>query len=203
MTLSDEIIEGIRTLWADGLSVVQIGKRLGISKNTVVGRRNRMGLPTRGNYIAPKRTAEKCALIDDMLRNGMSVQGIARETQTGEEYVRGRRNELDIKAWNGPASRGRRSIWARDTAPRAFYNMDLFDDPISEPAPVREARVVPLHAPAIKRIARGGCQYPMWNHNERAKLSPDGMALVCEAAIVRGTYCTEHAALCYSRKIAA
>ncbi len=48
---TDELIEQLKTLWADGLTTGDIGKRLGISKNAVVGKAHRLGLKGRPSPI--------------------------------------------------------------------------------------------------------------------------------------------------------
>lgn len=46
-----ETVEQLRRDWADGLSVVQIGKRTGLGKNAVVGKAHRLGLLPRPSPI--------------------------------------------------------------------------------------------------------------------------------------------------------
>ncbi len=62
---SDERISQLRSLWSEGLSTAEIGRRLGISKNAVVGKAHRLHLPARPSPIRnppafrsmPRRTA--------------------------------------------------------------------------------------------------------------------------------------------------
>jgi GcrA cell cycle regulator len=54
---TDERVETLRKLWADGLTTGEIGKRLGVSKNAVVGKAHRLGLKSRPSPI--KRTKKK------------------------------------------------------------------------------------------------------------------------------------------------
>jgi len=56
MVWSDERIEQLKALWAEGLTTGEIGKRLGVSKNAVVGKAHRLGLKGRPSPI--KRTAQ-------------------------------------------------------------------------------------------------------------------------------------------------
>jgi GcrA cell cycle regulator len=51
MEWSDEIIAKLRALWAEGLSTAEIGRRLNISKNAVVGKAHRLNLPPRPSPI--------------------------------------------------------------------------------------------------------------------------------------------------------
>ena len=51
MEWNDETIGRLRTLWDEGLSTAEIGRRLGVSKNAVVGKAHRMTLPARPSPI--------------------------------------------------------------------------------------------------------------------------------------------------------
>jgi GcrA cell cycle regulator len=49
------MIATLRALWAEGLSTAAIGRRMSITKNAVVGKANRLGLPARAIPIVPKK----------------------------------------------------------------------------------------------------------------------------------------------------
>lgn len=51
MVWTDERIEELKALWAEGLTTGEIGKRLGVSKNAVVGKAHRLGLQGRPSPI--------------------------------------------------------------------------------------------------------------------------------------------------------
>ena len=51
MEWTEEAIAKLRTLWAEGLSTAEIGRRLNISKNAVVGKAHRLNLPPRPSPI--------------------------------------------------------------------------------------------------------------------------------------------------------
>ncbi len=66
MDWTDEVIERLKSLWAEGLSTAEIGRRMGISKNAVVGKAHRLSLPPRPSPIrrgaageTPRRTAPR------------------------------------------------------------------------------------------------------------------------------------------------
>ncbi len=54
---SEDRVEKLRKLWADGLTTGEIGKRLGVSKNSVVGKAHRLNLESRPSPI--RRSAKK------------------------------------------------------------------------------------------------------------------------------------------------
>lgn len=51
MDWSAEAIETLKALWAEGHSTAEIGRRMGISKNAVVGKAHRLVLPARPSPI--------------------------------------------------------------------------------------------------------------------------------------------------------
>lgn len=51
MEWNDETIAKLRALWDEGLSTAEIGRRLNISKNAVVGKAHRLNLPSRPSPI--------------------------------------------------------------------------------------------------------------------------------------------------------
>ncbi len=62
MEWAEETIVRLRSLWDEGLSTAEIGRRLGVSKNAVVGKAHRLDLPARPSPIrrdgsGPRRRA--------------------------------------------------------------------------------------------------------------------------------------------------
>ncbi|HSU06852.1 MAG TPA: GcrA family cell cycle regulator [Acetobacteraceae bacterium] len=51
MEWTEDTIQRLRALWSDGLSTAEIGRRLGISKNAVVGKAHRLELSARPSPI--------------------------------------------------------------------------------------------------------------------------------------------------------
>lgn len=61
MDWTNDAIEQLRNLWADGHSATQIGARLGVSKNTVIGKAHRLKLPGRASPIRCRVPGEQGA----------------------------------------------------------------------------------------------------------------------------------------------
>src|SRR5580765_4374685 len=66
MEWNDEVIIQLRALWDEGHSTAEIGRRLGVTKNAVVGKAHRLDLPARPSPIrrdgtggAPRRSAPR------------------------------------------------------------------------------------------------------------------------------------------------
>ena len=54
---TERAIKRLRDLWALGLSTAEIGRHMGISKNAVIGKKNRLKLPGRASPIKPREGA--------------------------------------------------------------------------------------------------------------------------------------------------
>lgn len=59
MEWNDENIARLRELWAEGHSTAEIGRRMGISKNAVVGKAHRLSLPPRPSPIRREEVEAK------------------------------------------------------------------------------------------------------------------------------------------------
>ncbi len=59
MDWTDEVIDRLKTLWGEGVSTAEIGRRIGVSKNAVVGKAHRLLLEPRPSPIrrGPPATA--------------------------------------------------------------------------------------------------------------------------------------------------
>ena len=53
---TDERLDELKKLWAEGLSISQIGEALGVSRNAIAGKAHRMGLPKRPSPISKSKT---------------------------------------------------------------------------------------------------------------------------------------------------
>lgn len=63
MAWTDQMVEDLRKMWKEGLTTGEIGKRLNVSKNSIVGKVHRLGLSGRPSPIKKKEvsTAESPA----------------------------------------------------------------------------------------------------------------------------------------------
>ncbi|MQR98381.1 GcrA family cell cycle regulator [Gluconobacter aidae] len=58
MEWTDETIARLRDLWSQGLSTAEIGRQLSITKNAVVGKAHRLGLPPRPSPIRNRKVQD-------------------------------------------------------------------------------------------------------------------------------------------------
>lgn len=57
MAWTDQMVEDLKKMWKEGLTTGEIGKRLGVSKNSIVGKVHRLGLSGRPSPIKKKTDA--------------------------------------------------------------------------------------------------------------------------------------------------
>lgn len=58
MAWTDEMVDQLRAMWIEGLTTGEIGKRLGVSKNSIVGKVHRLGLSGRPSPIKKKENSD-------------------------------------------------------------------------------------------------------------------------------------------------
>lgn len=58
MAWTDEMVDDLRTMWKQGMTTAEIGKKLGVSKNSIVGKVHRLGLSGRPSPIKKKDEVE-------------------------------------------------------------------------------------------------------------------------------------------------
>ncbi len=70
---TDATIAALRSLWDEGLPTAEIGRRLGVSKNAVVGKSHRLNLPARPSPIrrdgvrqAPRPRRPRCPSLSEL-----------------------------------------------------------------------------------------------------------------------------------------
>ncbi len=61
MAWTDQMVEDLKRMWKEGLTTGEIGRRLNVSKNSIVGKVHRLGLSGRPSPIKKKSDAEKTA----------------------------------------------------------------------------------------------------------------------------------------------
>lgn len=88
---SREALEKLEKFWLEGVPTAQIGIRLGVSKNAVVGKAHRRGLPPRPNPTAEsRRKGNQIAAMRDALADGKSPEEVAQAFGTDVEAMSAR-----------------------------------------------------------------------------------------------------------------
>lgn len=179
----------LRGLWRDGHSTAEIGRRMGRTKNSIIGRAHRLDLPPRGSPIITNKTdISQIAKAKTLRGHGASIGHIVRATGMGK-------NTIYRILGRDPIVRPKPAPKPKPAVVKLVVVASLPPVVAQKPLPVS---LVPVMRDTAAP-SRGGCYYPLWADNERPKFRDDGRPLLCDAPIERGSYCPQHAAVCYSR----
>ncbi len=83
MEWTDELIARLKELWEQGLSTAEIGRQLAITKNAVVGKAHRLGLPPRPSPIRNKTAVEGAAKPARPRAKKAEAAPVTAETEVG------------------------------------------------------------------------------------------------------------------------
>lgn len=86
MAWTDEQVESLRQLWAEGLTANEIAKKLGVTKNSIVGKVHRLCLPARPSPIKIKEDGEMLEFPETELAEQVSDEAVfeAEDVNQGE-----------------------------------------------------------------------------------------------------------------------
>jgi GcrA cell cycle regulator len=168
MVWDEETIRHLRDLWAQGHSTAEIGRRLGVSKNAIVGKAHRLDLDARPSPIrrdAAKPVAERPASYPRMAGPTLPPLASAGVQSPPPSNVQALRSP--------PVSNSRPVVVAAV--------------PVAAPAP----RPVMPSAPIQVRRSAPSCCWPIGEPGTKA-------FRFCDDVSVAGKpYCDEHAKLAY------
>ncbi len=171
MEWNDETIARLRTLWNEGLSTAEIGRRMGVSKNAVVGKAHRLGLAARPSPIrrdasgaSTPRPAAPRRIVGPTLPPLGAALAVAEE-------VKVERPEPRIVA---------KAPLAEPAVPKP---------PAAHPISAHAAPVRAIASPRTSRLA--ACCWPIGEPGTKSFRFCD------EEALTGKPYCGEHAQLAY------
>ncbi len=174
MEWSEEVIGRLRMLWSEGHSTAEIGRRLGISKNAVVGKAHRLDLPSRPSPI--RREAGP---------NGGSRRAQPRRT-AGPTLPPLTSTAAPPPAGSGAAAT--RSLAEQPAGERA--GTDLAPRRTVQPLVAPATRVQGLPRTYGRTIA---CCWPLGEPGSKS------FRFCCDDSVPGKPYCEEHAKLAYVR----
>ena len=172
MEWSEETIAQLRALWAEGHSTAEIGRRMGISKNAVVGKAHRLSLSSRPS---PIRRGE----------GGPSRRAAARRV-SGPTLPPLRTAMTALPAARPAIAAPRASVSDQPGAAQAAQPRPVAE-PVSRPA------LRPVPPPRTGSLRPQPCCWPIGEPGTRS-------FRFCDAEATPGKpYCAEHVQLAYVR----
>jgi GcrA cell cycle regulator len=173
MEWNDETIARLRTLWNEGLSTAEIGRRMAVSKNAVVGKAHRLGLAARPSPIRRDALAASTPRpVTPRRVVGPTLPPLTATLPTPDQLRTGDR--LD---------------------PRGSAKPPLSPPRIAKP-PVQSVAPAPVTAAPVRAVAHRGsrlvaCCWPIGEPGTKSFRFCD------EDALTGKPYCAEHAQLAY------
>ena len=213
----------LRQFWAGDLSATQIGMRMGLNKNQVIGRAHRLALPNRA-HRAPPPPSPVTNQQKEIIRNLWATASFARISQytgLGETRIKAVARELNLPGRDPALARtlkanAHRKSWgvvSRPTArspelPRERRARAAFPSPArpGDPRPAVASGLIGVssqpNSPGAASNPRpvflaGKCQFPLWSNRERPTHA------YCEAPTVArrngcaSPFCATHYAVAY------
>lgn len=96
MAWTDEMVEDLKKMWIEGLTTGEIGKRLGVSKNSIVGKVHRLDLTSRPSPIKKKEeTSETPAKEVAPVKSSKETTSIKTPSKKVEEEVHTERTRAE------------------------------------------------------------------------------------------------------------
>lgn len=183
MEWTEETIQRLRALWQEGHSTAEIGRRMGISKNAVVGKAHRLELPARPSPIRrqstprpPRPATPRPAAVKPAPRP--AVAPVAERPAPRPQPASSASNVVTML--RAPAAP------AENRAPAEPRRADPFD-----PGPRAEERAEARAERSVRRLT--SCCWPLGEPGTRS-------FRFCGCETVPGKpYCLEHAQLAYVR----
>ncbi|MBO1324615.1 GcrA family cell cycle regulator [Acetobacter sp. TBRC 12305] len=191
MEWTEEIIAQLKDLWAEGLSTAEIGRRLSITKNAVVGKAHRLGLPPRPSPIRREGKAKPTG-AEKPEKTAQPVAEVTADAQRSEPAPAAPRAPLAPSVSEQPAP--------APSSPQAT------DTPVQEKvAPKEKAAASPKAAPKSKPVFRTISDAEPQKRRGPSCCWPIGDPGTpgfhfCGATPLPGKpYCDEHAQIAYVR----
>jgi GcrA cell cycle regulator len=185
MEWNDETIIRLRQLWDEGLSTAEIGRRLNVSKNAVVGKAHRMLLPPRPSPIrrdgaAPARPAPPRRVVGPTLPPlPASLAPPAPRPATAPH----------LAADGAPINRSAAPLALEPAHRQAVPTQPLPTHPAPTPPAADAAAPIRAVPPASGR--HSACCWPLGDPGTRSFRFCDG------ASLPGKPYCAEHAQVAY------
>lgn len=115
MAWTEQMVEDLRTMWKQGMTTAEIGKKLNVTKNSIVGKVHRLGLSGRPSPIkkkdedAAESKAETSAAVQPAAESKPAASS-AKSTGKAEKFVAENRPSAPSAAKNDAAKKGMVSL---------------------------------------------------------------------------------------------
>lgn len=190
MPWNDEMVESLKKMWDEGLSTGEIGRRLGVSKNSIVGKVHRLQLVARpspikkkdGSSPAPKAKTENKSKAKAAKPEKTTDSASPKKTEKAKAPVVETKKEPE----KAPTAPQPAKIPVKEKEHDAYVNVSI---------PVAHTPKKPGEKVTVTDLDNHTCRWPIGDPK-------DENFHFCGANVRIGqTYCEEHAAIAYVKNI--
>lgn len=203
MAWTDEMVEELKRLWDQGITTGEIGRRLGISKNSIVGKVHRLGLegrpsPIKKNGDAPETKAPKTASKPSKSSKPAQVKSDKKSAETPKALEPSKSSSKPVEKAKTKKAEKKVDEPLKDTqplkAPKSFAK-PLADEPKFVAPKIEKTEKVYKENISLTELDNHTCRWPLGDPK-------DEDFRFCGRKVKTGqTYCEEHAAIAYVKPV--
>ncbi len=179
MAWTDEMVEQLKKMWKDGLTTGEIGKRLNVSKNSIVGKVHRLGLSGRPSPIKKKGEKEQAPTAPEK-----SVEKKISPTPSPAKAAASEPAASKKVAENKVAQDKAKEIKEKE-------EVCLAENEIRAPLAKQERIFKPGHLFSLTDLDNHTCRWPVGDPKD------ENFHFCGKKVRIGQTYCDEHAAIAY------
>ena len=193
MAWTDEMVEELKRLWAEGVTTGEIGRRLNISKNSIVGKVHRLGLSGRPSPIKKKsdsETKEKPAKQAKPVKEKKVAQKATKETKAEPKKTPVKENKITVKEPETKPTEVKKTV-VQETKTYISNPSEEDDIKLAKTLNVATKTTSKTGNLSLVELDNHTCRWPVGDPK-------DENFHFCGKKIRLGqTYCEEHAAIAY------
>ena len=182
MLWTDEMVEKLKKMWDEGITTGEIGKRLNVSKNSIVGKVHRLDLSSRPSPI--KKKADETAVAKPVAKvSKPKAEVVAKTVEVKTEIKVELETEVEIKV---EKTKEKETITHKKTV--TTKKTTTVKEPKHEE---KEQPYNSSHKTSLTQLDNHSCRWPIGDPK-------DDDFHFCGKKIKPGqTYCNEHSAIAY------
>jgi len=192
MPWTEEMVESLKKMWDEGLSTGEIGRRLGVSKNSIVGKVHRLQLVARPSPIKKK---DGTPVVKTKSADKEKAKTKAKTTSKESEPAPAKKEEKKVEA---PKVESKVTAPQPETKPipvKTVTKEKDYDTFVNVSIPVSHAPKKPGDKVTVTDLDNHTCRWPIGDPK-------DENFHFCGANVRIGqTYCEEHAAIAYVKNV--
>lgn len=193
MPWTDEMVESLKKMWDEGISTGEIGKRLGVSKNSIVGKVHRLQLTARPSPI--KRKTDTDQNTSNTKNQSSKKENSAKSVSSKKDNSKVAKNETSKIEAKQEIETTNKTKTETKPLPKKTITEKEVDPFVNVSIPVTYTPKKPGEKVTVTDLDNHTCRWPIGDPK-------DENFHFCGATIKVGqTYCEEHAAIAYVKNI--